>query len=99
MGATDKRGLAPLDVFLCYRAMQRLLYVKQRHCLSVGHDLADISYAERNVCCNNCLLLLLQQGDKLPDATVYEGKPDHAVKIRDVFKGKKGVLFGVPGTP
>ncbi|CAK0773338.1 hypothetical protein CVIRNUC_004055 [Coccomyxa viridis] len=39
----------------------------------------------------------IKQGDKLPDATVYEGKPDHAVKIRDVFKGKKGVLFGVPG--
>ncbi|CAL5218679.1 g387 [Coccomyxa viridis] len=36
-------------------------------------------------------------GDKLPDATVYEGKPDNKVKVRDVFKGKKGVLFGVPG--
>ena len=40
-----------------------------------------------------------QAGDKLPDATVYEGKPDNKVKIRDVFKGKKGVLFGVPGKP
>ena len=38
-----------------------------------------------------------QAGDKLPDATVYEGKPDNKVKVRDVFKGKKGVLFGVPG--
>ena len=40
-----------------------------------------------------------QAGDKLPDATVYEGKPDNKVKVRDVFKGKKGVLFGVPGKP
>lgn len=28
---------------------------------------------------------------------MYEGKPDNKVKVRDVFKGKKGVLFGVPG--
>ena len=44
------------------------------------------------------LVSLTQAGDKLPDATVYEGTPKDAVKIRDVFKGKKGVLFGVPGT-
>ena len=43
------------------------------------------------------LVSLTQAGDKLPDATVYEGTPKDAVKIRDVFKGKKGVLFGVPG--
>ena len=43
------------------------------------------------------LVPLTQAGDKLPDATVYEGTPKDAVKIRDVFKGKKGVLFGVPG--
>lgn len=41
----------------------------------------------------------MQTGEKLPDATVYEGAPDNKVKIRDVFKGKKGVLFGVPGAP
>ncbi|CAL8470163.1 g9705 [Coccomyxa elongata] len=36
-------------------------------------------------------------GDQLPDATVYEGTPKDAIKIRDLFSGKKGVLFGVPG--
>lgn len=38
-----------------------------------------------------------QVGDQLPDATVYEGTPKDAIKIRDLFAGKKGVLFGVPG--
>ena len=48
-------------------------------------------------CSRNLSPLPSQAGDKLPDATVYEGKPDNKVKVRDVFKGKKGVLFGVPG--
>jgi hypothetical protein len=41
--------------------------------------------------------LALQVGDQLPDATVYEGSPKDAVKVRDLFAGKKGILFGVPG--
>eukprot|EP00891_Asterochloris_glomerata_P005704 jgi/Astpho2/5704/Aster-02941 len=36
-------------------------------------------------------------GDALPDATLFEGDPNTKVKIRDLFKGKKGILFGVPG--
>jgi 2-Cys peroxiredoxin 5 len=32
---------------------------------------------------------LLQVGDKLPDVAVYEGQPNNAVKLRDVFAGKK----------
>ncbi|KAK9915561.1 hypothetical protein WJX75_000783 [Coccomyxa subellipsoidea] len=39
----------------------------------------------------------IKVGDQLPDATVYEGSPKDAVKVRDLFAGKKGILFGVPG--
>ena len=41
-------------------------------------------------------------GDELPAIEVYDpflddAKPKTAVSIRDVFAGKKGILFGVPG--
>ncbi|CAD7695773.1 unnamed protein product [Ostreobium quekettii] len=36
-------------------------------------------------------------GDELPDSTLYEGSPGGAVKIRELFAGKKGVIVGVPG--
>lgn len=39
----------------------------------------------------------VQVGDKLPEITVFEAAPDGAVNVTDIFKGKKGVLFGVPG--
>uniref|UniRef100_A0A8C5QQP2 Peroxiredoxin-5 n=1 Tax=Leptobrachium leishanense TaxID=445787 RepID=A0A8C5QQP2_9ANUR len=35
--------------------------------------------------------------DSLPDVEVYEGSPGNKISLKDVFKGKKGVLFGVPG--
>lgn len=38
-----------------------------------------------------------QAGDALPDVTLNEKDFDHKVSITDIFKGKKGVLFGVPG--
>lgn len=38
-----------------------------------------------------------QVGDQLPEITLFEGAPDGAVNLKDVFKGKKGVLFAVPG--
>eukprot|EP01025_Chloroclados_australasicus_P043948 TRINITY_DN4724_c1_g1_i2.p1 TRINITY_DN4724_c1_g1~~TRINITY_DN4724_c1_g1_i2.p1 ORF type:complete len:163 (+),score=29.04 TRINITY_DN4724_c1_g1_i2:164-652(+) len=38
-----------------------------------------------------------QVGDQLPDATLWENNPDGAVKIRELFAGKKGVIFAVPG--
>mmetsp|Transcript_53980 Transcript_53980/g.152978 ORF Transcript_53980/g.152978 Transcript_53980/m.152978 type:complete len:164 (-) Transcript_53980:78-569(-) len=37
------------------------------------------------------------EGDSLPSVDVDEGKPGQTVNIADLFKGKKGVLFGVPG--
>lgn len=29
--------------------------------------------------------------------TVFEGEPGNEVNLAELFKGKKGVLFGVPG--
>nr|ANM86847.1 peroxiredoxin V [Stygiella incarcerata] len=39
----------------------------------------------------------VEKGDELPDVVVFEGSPGNPVKLRDVFAGKKGILFGVPG--
>ncbi|KAJ7307504.1 hypothetical protein JRQ81_009527 [Phrynocephalus forsythii] len=39
----------------------------------------------------------LKVGDKLPSVEVYEGDPSTKVNIASLFKGKKGILFGVPG--
>jgi len=39
----------------------------------------------------------LQQGDRVPNAVLNEGKPDNKVHLHDVLKGKKVILFGVPG--
>uniref|UniRef100_A0A8C5WIN3 Peroxiredoxin-5 n=1 Tax=Leptobrachium leishanense TaxID=445787 RepID=A0A8C5WIN3_9ANUR len=39
----------------------------------------------------------LKVNDSLPDVEVYEGSPGNKISLKDVFKGKKGVLFGVPG--
>ncbi|XP_060614387.2 peroxiredoxin-5, mitochondrial [Anolis sagrei] len=39
----------------------------------------------------------LKVGDKLPSVEVYEGDPGAKVNIASLFKGKKGILFGVPG--
>ncbi|CAH2325128.1 peroxiredoxin-5, mitochondrial [Pelobates cultripes] len=36
-------------------------------------------------------------GDSLPDVQVFEGNPGNKISLSDVFSGKKGVLFGVPG--
>ena len=33
----------------------------------------------------------------LPAVEVFEGTPENKVDILSLFKGKKGVLFGVPG--
>ncbi|XP_078063601.1 peroxiredoxin-5, mitochondrial, partial [Mustelus asterias] len=36
-------------------------------------------------------------GDKLPSVDVHEGDPHCVVNTADLFKGKKGVIFGLPG--
>lgn len=39
----------------------------------------------------------IQVGDKLPAVEVQEGNPGSKVAMDQLFKGKKGVLFAVPG--
>ncbi|XP_006901550.1 PREDICTED: peroxiredoxin-5, mitochondrial [Elephantulus edwardii] len=39
----------------------------------------------------------IKVGDTLPSVVVFEGEPGKKVNLAELFKGKKGVLFGVPG--
>ncbi|XP_053702907.1 peroxiredoxin-5, mitochondrial [Synchiropus splendidus] len=39
----------------------------------------------------------IQVGDSLPAVEVQEGEPKNKVAMNQLFKGKKGVLFAVPG--
>ncbi|XP_027009185.1 peroxiredoxin-5, mitochondrial [Tachysurus fulvidraco] len=39
----------------------------------------------------------IKVGDRLPAVEVQEGEPGNKVSIAQLFKGKKGVLFAVPG--
>ncbi len=39
----------------------------------------------------------LKVGDALPAGTVAEGGPTAKVSVRDLFQGKRGILFGLPG--
>lgn len=43
------------------------------------------------------LLNLQQAGEHLPAVEVQEGEPGNKVAMNQLFKGKKGVLFAVPG--
>lgn len=38
-----------------------------------------------------------QVGESLPAVEVQEGEPKNKVSVDQLFKGKKGVLFAVPG--
>jgi 2-Cys peroxiredoxin 5 len=40
---------------------------------------------------------LLQVGDKLPSVELYENNPTNKVNLSEVTKGKKVVIFAVPG--
>ncbi|XP_062949378.1 peroxiredoxin-5, mitochondrial [Cynocephalus volans] len=39
----------------------------------------------------------IKVGDAIPAVEVFEGEPGKKVNLAELFKGKKGVLFGVPG--
>ncbi|KAM9331832.1 peroxiredoxin-5, mitochondrial [Pholidichthys leucotaenia] len=39
----------------------------------------------------------IQVGERLPAVEVHEGEPGNKVAMDQLFKGKKGVLFAVPG--
>jgi peroxiredoxin len=40
---------------------------------------------------------VLQVGDKLPSVELYENTPTNKVNLSDLTKGKKVVIFAVPG--
>ncbi|XP_077402103.1 peroxiredoxin-5, mitochondrial [Vanacampus margaritifer] len=39
----------------------------------------------------------IKVGDSLPAVEVHEGEPGNKVNMNQLFKGKKGILFAVPG--
>ncbi|KAI5932978.1 Peroxiredoxin-5, mitochondrial [Manis javanica] len=39
----------------------------------------------------------IKVGDAIPSVVVFEREPGNKVNLAELFKGKKGVLFGVPG--
>ncbi|EDM12619.1 peroxiredoxin 5, isoform CRA_a [Rattus norvegicus] len=39
----------------------------------------------------------IKVGDTIPSVEVFEGEPGKKVNLAELFKDKKGVLFGVPG--
>lgn len=39
----------------------------------------------------------IKVGDALPSVQLHEGSPKTTVNVRELFAGKKGVLFAVPG--
>uniref|UniRef100_A0A8C2N1L8 thioredoxin-dependent peroxiredoxin n=1 Tax=Cricetulus griseus TaxID=10029 RepID=A0A8C2N1L8_CRIGR len=39
----------------------------------------------------------IKVGDAIPSVEVFEREPGKKVNLAELFKGKKGVLFGVPG--
>mmetsp|Transcript_46168 Transcript_46168/g.100537 ORF Transcript_46168/g.100537 Transcript_46168/m.100537 type:complete len:201 (+) Transcript_46168:77-679(+) len=47
--------------------------------------------------CRITVLRHAAEGDSLPSIEVDEGKPGEVVNVAELFKGKKGVLFAVPG--
>lgn len=39
----------------------------------------------------------IQVGDTLPSVLLQEGNPKTTVNVKELFAGKKGILFAVPG--
>jgi len=66
--------------------------------ISVSMPLTDTSYYTQLK--NRMWLqinIFVQVGDSLPSVELHEGNPKTKVNIRELFAGKKGVLFAVPG--
>nr|CAD7590664.1 unnamed protein product [Timema genevievae] len=40
---------------------------------------------------------MVKAGDRIPSVDLYEDNPTNKVNAADLFKGKKGILFAVPG--
>ncbi|XP_041035916.1 peroxiredoxin-5, mitochondrial [Carcharodon carcharias] len=57
----------------------------------------SVSCSLRQIHRNSAAAMSIKVGDKLPPIDVHEGDPHCVVNIAELFKGKKGILFGVPG--
>jgi len=53
--------------------------------------------ASRTLFVGSSLNMPVKVGDKLPSVTLFEGNPGNKVNPAELFAGKKGVLFAVPG--
>lgn len=51
----------------------------------------------RSLSISTTLNMPIKVGDKIPSVEVFENSPGNKVNMADLFKGKKGVLFAVPG--
>ncbi|XP_067831753.1 peroxiredoxin-5, mitochondrial [Heptranchias perlo] len=56
-----------------------------------------VRFSSRQIHRTTAAAMPIQVGDKLPSIEVHEGDPHTIVNIADLFKGKKGILIGVPG--
>lgn len=56
-----------------------------------------ISPTSRQFSVSSASTMPIKVGDKLPAVEVAESTPNDKVNVADLFKGKKGVLFAVPG--
>ncbi|XP_026547916.1 peroxiredoxin-5, mitochondrial [Notechis scutatus] len=70
-----------------------------RACWGTGASslLANRGVIRRAFASGAAAMAALKVGDKLPSVEVYEGDPSNKVNLSSLFKGKKGILFGVPG--
>lgn len=59
--------------------------------------LGFIAIFGRNFLTSSGLKMPIKPGDKLPSIDLYENLPDTALNISELFKGKKGIIFAVPG--
>uniref|UniRef100_A0AAQ4R9D6 Peroxiredoxin-5 n=1 Tax=Gasterosteus aculeatus aculeatus TaxID=481459 RepID=A0AAQ4R9D6_GASAC len=65
--------------------------------LSVTGTIARRSRALRLLHTSPLVKMPIQVGEQLPAVEVHEGEPGNKVSMDQLFKGKKGVLFAVPG--
>jgi 2-Cys peroxiredoxin 5 len=80
--------------FITMAPIARLLGSFQR--LTTSHP-AFCVLTSSSLRCYSSKKIQLQVGETLPDVNLYEDSPDNAISARQLYKGKKGVLFAVLG--
>ncbi|XP_071501442.1 peroxiredoxin-5, mitochondrial-like [Diadema antillarum] len=58
---------------------------------------AVFTISTRAFSCSSARNMPIKVGDALPSVELQEGTPGSKVNVADLFAGKKGVLFAVPG--